>query len=109
MSNGAEATLHARFEYRELTRPRRIVYAQRFCDEDENTVRHPGLPSFPETMQTTVLFAAEGEQETRVTVITETCDDAGSQDIEAFTTERSGMTQGWTGSFDKLEALLTSS
>jgi len=109
MSNGAEAALHARFDYREITRPRRIVYAQRFCDEDEKTVRHPGLPSFPETMQTTVLFAAEGEQETRVTVITETCDDAGPQDIEAFTAERSGMTQGWTGSFDKLEALLTSS
>ena len=28
------------------------------------------------------------------------------EELAAFIDERGGMTQGWTGSFDKLEALL---
>lgn len=106
MSNGAEVTFYGRFDYREIARPHRIVYMQRFCDENENPVRHPGLAEFPETMRTTVLFASEGERDTRVTVISETLDHASAQEIDAFSNERLGMTKGWTGSFDKLEESL---
>jgi uncharacterized protein YndB with AHSA1/START domain len=32
---------------------------------------------------------------------------ATREEIETFAKARSGMTQGWTGSFDKLEAYLS--
>lgn len=96
-------TFHGRFEYREIARPCRIVYIQQFCDEAGNAARHPGFPEFPAAMQTTVLFATEGEQATRVTVVSEIHGTASAREIEAFRKERSGMTLGWTDSFDKLE------
>lgn len=106
MSNGADLTLYATFEYLEITKPDRIVYLQRFCDEEGNTARHPGLLEFPKAMQTTVIFATEDERETRVTVTFEPLDDASAKEIDAFRNERSGMTKGWSGSFDKLETRL---
>jgi len=108
MSNGADVTFYAKFEYFEIARPRCITYVQWFCDDKEKPVRFAGAPDFPETIRTTVLLAAEGARETRVTVISEIPADASAAEIEAFRTERSGMTGGWTGSFDKLEGLLSS-
>jgi uncharacterized protein YndB with AHSA1/START domain len=57
-------------------------------------------------MLTTVTLAAEGPDQTRVTVTWEPFGAATREEIETFVKERGGMTQGWTGSFDKLEALL---
>jgi uncharacterized protein YndB with AHSA1/START domain len=107
MSDAAGFELHARFEYLEVTRPCRIVYVQRFCDANEQVVRHPGMAAFPEVLRTTVLFASEGEHGTRVTVAAETYDGASAEEVDAFRNERTGMTRGWTGSFDELDALLT--
>lgn len=107
MSNDAGVSFHSRFEYREIARPHRVVYVQRFCDEAENAARHPGLAEFPAAMQTTVMFAAEGEQATRVTVISEMLDAADAREIAAFRNERPGMTLGWTRSFDKLDEVVS--
>ena len=106
MSNGAGMAFYCRFDYREVAKPSRIVYRQTFCDERENAAHHPGMPAFPVSMLTTVSFAAEGARETRVTVTSELLSDASAGEVEAFRNTRSGMTQGWTGSLDKLEALL---
>lgn len=109
MSNPAAVTFYGKFEYREIDAPCRIVYMQQFCDEDENETRHPGLSEFPASMRTTVLFATEGEHATRVTVVSEIEPTLGTTEIDAFRNERSGMTLGWSGSFEKLEAMLTTS
>lgn len=98
---------YARTEYLEVERPDRIVYLQQFCDEYENLSRHPGAPTWPETMLTIVTLAAEGDDQTRVTVTWEPHGACTREELEAFMNERGGMTQGWTGSFDKLEALLS--
>jgi hypothetical protein len=60
-------------------------------------------PTWPETMLTTVLLAEEGPTHTRVTVTWEVYGQATPEEIDTFMKEKSGMTQGWTGSFDKLE------
>jgi uncharacterized protein YndB with AHSA1/START domain len=57
-------------------------------------------------MLTTVTFAEEEPNRTRVTVTWEPYGPATPEEIAAFVKERAGMTGGWTGSFDKLEALL---
>jgi uncharacterized protein YndB with AHSA1/START domain len=103
--SGAQGTKWGRNEYEVVEKPHRIVYRQQFCDENEKVVRHPFSPNFPETLRTTVLFADEGDA-TRVTVTWEPLGELTPAELETFVKERAGMTNGWTGSFDKLEALL---
>lgn len=106
MTNGKDVTMLGRIEYKEIT-PTRIVYVQQFCDENENPTRHPMAPVWPLNMQTVVTFSEEAPNETRVTVVWEPIGDVTAQELEAFKKEKPGMTQGWTGSFDKLENLRT--
>lgn len=108
MTNHADVTMYGRIEYREINRPCRLVYSQQFCDENENLSRHPGLSVFPATMLTTVIFASEDSDVTRVTVNWEPIGNPTPGEIQAFIDLRPGMTEGWTGSFDKLESLMDS-
>ncbi len=103
---GEHGTMHVRSDYLEVDPPRRIVYAQQFCDEHERPSRHPGAESFPATLLTTVTLAEEGAECTRVTVTMEPQGALTEAELAAFVLERGGMTQGWSGSFDALEALL---
>jgi uncharacterized protein YndB with AHSA1/START domain len=107
MTDGAKITMYARAKYLEVRRPDRIVYTQQFCDEhDKNASRHPMAPTWPETMLTTVVLTEEAPDQTRVTVTWEVHGKATPEEVETFCKGRGGMTQGWTGSFDKLEEFL---
>ena len=99
--------LYGRAHYLEIEKPHRIVYTQQFCDENENVSRHPLAPEWPAAMLTTVELSAEGSEQTRVTVTSECYGDTKAEELAAFVMGRSGMTLGWTGSFDKLEACLS--
>lgn len=103
---GTHGTLHVRAEYLVLEPPRRIEYTQQFVDEQERLASVPGMESWPPTLRTTVLLTEEAPDRTRVTVTTEPEGAPTATEVEAFVRERSGMTLGWTGSFDALEALL---
>jgi uncharacterized protein YndB with AHSA1/START domain len=105
MTNG-QITMYGRAEYREIRPPDRFVYTQQFSDEHGGVSRHPMAPTWPETMLTTVTFAAEDASRTRVTVTWEPFDPATAEEIAVFASARGGMTMGWTGSFDKLEDCL---
>jgi uncharacterized protein YndB with AHSA1/START domain len=103
---GPGMTMYGRAHYEEIRRPDRLVYTQQFCDADENIARHPMAPTWPETMRTIVDLTAEGPNQTRVKVTWEVAGQATPEEMAVFTGARAGMTQGWTGSFDKLEELL---
>lgn len=104
MMSGAEGfKLYGKTNYLEINSPSRIVYTQQFCDENENISRHPMAPTWPETMLTVITFTEEGPEKTRLTVTWEPSGSATAEEVAAFVKERPGMTQGWTGSFDKLE------
>jgi uncharacterized protein YndB with AHSA1/START domain len=107
MTNGA-VTIHGRMQYLNVRRPDRLQYTQVFTDEHGQISRHPGAPTWPETMLTTVTLTAEGPSETRVTVQWAVHGSATAEEVAAFVAERGGMTQGWTGSFDSLDARLAS-
>lgn len=106
MTNGADLTMYGRCRYLEIRRPDRLVYVQQFCDEKECMSRHPLLPTWPETMLTTMAFTEEEPGVTRVTVTWEPHGHVTAEELAAFVQMRGSMTAGWTGSFDKLEALL---
>lgn len=105
MGNG-QFTMYGRVDYLDVRAPDRLQYVQSFADEHGNISRHPGAPVWPEKMLTTVSLVAEGEAQTRVTLRWEPYGAATQAETAAFVKERAGMTGGWTGSFDKLEALL---
>lgn len=110
ITNGKDVTMYGRTKYLELKRNEKVMYTQQFCDEHENISRHPLAPVWPETMLTQVFLASEvaddGGEQTRVTIIWEPHGQITAEELEVFKKARAGMTQGWTGSFDKLEAHL---
>jgi uncharacterized protein YndB with AHSA1/START domain len=106
MTGQGDIKMYGRAEYLQIEKPDRIVYTQQFCDEHENVSRHPLSPTWPETMLTTVQLTAEGPDRTRVTVTWEPHGVTTREELETFIKSKAGMTQGWTGSFDKLEAHL---
>ena len=106
MTDQGNIKFFGRAKYLEIEKPNRILYAQQFCDEDQKISRHPLAPIWPETMLTTVQLTDEGGGRTRVTVTWEPHGATTAEELEAFIRARGGMTQGWTGSFDKLEACL---
>ena len=105
MTNG-QFTMYGRVEYLEVRSPDLIRYVQSFADEHGNLSRHPGAPTWPQRMLTTVTLAAEDPATTRVTLRWEPYGEATPAEIATFVKERAGMTGGWTGSFDNLETLL---
>ncbi len=105
MTNG-EFTMYARHAYLNMRRPYRLEYLQTFTDEHWNVSRQPGAPTWPETTLVTVVFAEEGPAETRVTVRFDVHGASAPEEIATFVAERAGMTMGWSGSFDALDAVL---
>jgi uncharacterized protein YndB with AHSA1/START domain len=106
MTNGSNVTMYGRAHYREVASPHRIVYTQEFCDEQEQLSRHPFAPTWPATMLTTVTLTAEGPEQTRVAIQWEPFGATTAEELATFMAGRAGMTQGWSGSFEKLEAYL---
>lgn len=106
MTNGRDLTMYGRAEYLKIEKPGLLVYTQQFCDQEGRISRHPLAPIWPETMLTKVELTPEGPDQTRVTVTWEPYGAVTSEELEAFIKMRGSMTIGWTGSFDKLDALL---
>jgi len=103
MTGKDDAKMYGRAEYVSIQKPNRLVYKQQFCDAHERVARHPMSPTWPETMLTTVDLAEEEPGRTRVTVTWLPHGTVTREEMETFVKARSGMTQGWTGTFDKLE------
>ncbi len=106
MYNDSNIKMFGRAEYLEVVKPNRIVYLQQFCDENEKTIRHPMSATWPETMRTSIILAEEGPQQTRVKIIWEAHGQVKKEELDTFVLARAGMTQGWTGSFNKLEEFI---
>jgi uncharacterized protein YndB with AHSA1/START domain len=100
---GPNVKMHGNVFYEAFEKPHTIRYRQQFADEHGKVSRHPLAPMWPETMLTTVMLSEEGPERTRVTIEWEPIDKVSPEELDTFIKGRSGMTQGWTGSFDKLE------
>ena len=103
---GPNVKMYGTVFYDAFEKPHTIRSRQQFSDEHGNPARHPLAPTFPETMLRTVTLSEEGPERTRVTVEWEPIGNLTAEELETFIKARAGMTGGWTGSFDKLEAYL---
>ena len=104
MSGVNDLVLYGTVFYKTFNKPNYMEYTQQFSDEHGNVSRHPLAPAWPETMSTKVFLTAEDDGQTRVTLVWEPIGDVSAEELQAFIEMKSGMTQGWTGSFDKLES-----
>ncbi len=94
-----------KFVYREVSAPSRLVWVHSFSDAHANVVRAPFFDgNWPLELLTTVAFAGDGTG-TRVT-LTWTPLDATEAERRTFAANMGSMDQGWTGSFEALDALL---
>jgi uncharacterized protein YndB with AHSA1/START domain len=93
-----------KFVYREIVAPERIVWVNSFSDKDGNMTRHPMMPTWPAEMLSTADFV-ENEGKTTVT-ITWLPLNPNDEERQVFESMRSGMNQGWTGTFEQLENYL---
>lgn len=110
MTNGGSGSdlvqMFGKIYYQSFERPHRLVYFQEFATREGAISRHPMLPTYPARIQTTVEFVAEEDSVTRVKVTWEPVSPYSQAELDVFLSIRGGMTQGWTGSFDKLEKYL---
>jgi uncharacterized protein YndB with AHSA1/START domain len=90
--------------FRDIVPPQRIVLVSSFSDEKGGLTTHPLSPTWPKQMLSTTTFA-EHDGKTVLTIRWEPLD-ATEEERKTFDAGRGGMTQGWGGTFEQLEAYL---
>ncbi len=95
-----------KFVYREIVKPERLVWINSFSDKDGGTTVHPLMADWPREMHTTVRFEAQGAK-TRATVTWVPVEGSSETERKTFDAGRDSMKQGWTGTFEQLEAYLS--
>ena len=104
MADGS--TKHGMLNYRTIRPYDLFVYSQHFSDASGALCKPSFAPTYPDRLLTTVTLTPEGAEETRVTVRWEILGAATVAERDTFETMKTSMTPGWTGAFDKLEAML---
>jgi len=94
----------AKFVYREVTPPSRLVWEHSFSDEQANIAGSPFSDNWPKVLLNTVIFEDAGN-DTRVRLISVPLDATPAEQAEFDAALRS-MDGGWGGSFDVLDDLL---
>jgi uncharacterized protein YndB with AHSA1/START domain len=90
--------------YQEIAPPEKLVYINSFSDEKGGLTRHPMSATWPLEMLTTVVLKDKGGK-TELT-LTWVPMNSSAEEIATFEAGMTGMTGGWTGTFDQLDAYL---
>lgn len=97
--------LWAKFVYREVVPPSRLVYEHSFSDAQGNIAGSPFSDNWPKVLLTTVLFDDDGAN-TRVRLHWKPSGATPAEQAE-FTAAIDSMHGGWSGSFDELDMLIS--
>ena len=93
-----------KFNYREISKPDRIVFTNSFADKDGNTIRAPFFSDWPLEVLNTVTFSEENGKTTihlRGRPI-----NATAEERARFEATKPSMNQGFGATFDKLFSYL---
>jgi uncharacterized protein YndB with AHSA1/START domain len=93
-----------KFIYREIVPLEKLVLVDSFSDDKGGITRHPFAPNWPLEMLTTFTFALKAGR-TTFTVEWVPLDPTPAE-CEAFESGFASMTQGWTGTLERLEQYL---
>ena len=95
----------AKFVYREIVEPGRLVWIHSFSDEAGGLSRHPFSPTWPVELLTTVTFDEAPGGKTKLTLRWLPVN-AAEDERKTFNAAHDNMRQGWGGSFDQLATFL---
>jgi uncharacterized protein YndB with AHSA1/START domain len=93
-----------KWTYREITSPERFVFVQSFSDKDGGVTRHPMSPEWPLEMLSTIEFVRRDGK--TVVIVRWTPLNASENERNVFKAGQASMNQGWSGTFEQLEAYL---
>ncbi len=105
LQSPAGQSMWGKFAYREIVPPEKLVLINSFSDEKGGTTRHPGNESWPLQMLSTFNFEELPGGKTKFTVRWAPYN-ATEAEVQTFHSNRNSMTQGWSGTFEQLEAYL---
>jgi uncharacterized protein YndB with AHSA1/START domain len=95
----------ARFIFREIIAPERLVWVNGFSDEHGGLTRNPWVPIFPlETLNTVILAEQDGKTLLTITVVPF---NASDEEARVFAGGIKGMKMGFGASFQVLADYLT--
>ncbi|MFA7305560.1 MAG: SRPBCC domain-containing protein [Hyphomicrobium sp.] len=94
-----------RFAYREIAAPERIDYVNSFSDEKGGLARHVFHEEWPLEILSTLAFEDVGSGRTKVTLSWVPINE-NAVERKTFDAGRQSMTQGWGGTFEKLDHYL---
>jgi uncharacterized protein YndB with AHSA1/START domain len=95
----------AKFVYREITPPERLVWEHSFSDEAGGLTRHPFSPTWPLKLLTRVTLEEAAGGKTKLTLRWSPLD-ASEEERKTFAAAHDSMRGGWTGTFEQLDAFL---
>jgi uncharacterized protein YndB with AHSA1/START domain len=95
----------AKFAYREVVAPERLVWVHSFSDEAGGLTRHPLSPTWPLQLLTTVTLEDAPGGKTKLTLRWSPLN-ATAEEQQTFDAAHDSMRGGWAGSFERLEAYL---
>jgi len=96
----------AKFIYREVAAPKRLVWEHSFSDEAGGLTRHPLSPTWPLKLLTVVTLEDAVGGKTKLTLRWSPLD-ASQEEQQTFAAAQDSMQGGWTGTFDQLSGYLT--
>jgi uncharacterized protein YndB with AHSA1/START domain len=101
MRDPSGRVMWAKFVYREVVAPQRLVWEHSFSDQTGALTRHPLSPTWPLKLLTTVTFDETADGGTKVTLVWSPLD-AGKEEQQTFAAAHDSMNSGWAGTFDQL-------
>jgi uncharacterized protein YndB with AHSA1/START domain len=105
MRAGGGPVMWAKFVYREIAPPERLVWVHSFSDEAGGVTRHPLSSTWPLEMLSTVTFTAEPGGKTKVHLRWSPLN-ATAEEQATFDSAHDSMKGGWGGTFERLDAYL---
>src|SRR5665213_422213 len=107
MRDTAGRVMWAKFVYREIVEPKRLVWVHSFSDEAGGLTRHPLSPTWPLELLTTVTLDEPLPGQTGLTLRWSPLN-ATEVERDTFDAGHNSMRQGWNGTFDRLGIYLAS-
>ena len=90
--------------FREIDKPKKLVFISAFSDKNAGLGRHPFAPTWPLQSLTTVYFQNFGPK-TLITLYWQPYE-ASAAELATFAAGKDSMTQGWNGTWERLDAYL---